>query len=260
MSWNYPVNPQSKEWKNLKSTEEQFEAYNIPSGSIYSFGLAEGSDDWIISIQSGEIVNVKIEENTLFFYPQKLGNTRVIIMDSVQREIFSCKVEVVQGKTEMRIDSLSFNIEITDSSLEDCKETEQIIEQYQIEKYQLNPVYTGDNIGFFEENVFLTKEDILFTSMSIKDIFSKQAINMHDFGKINIMPNGDVYANLNHPLLGNIYANNIHEILHKEVEEGKSWLRVRNQVPCNTCIYQWICPSPSDYEIAIGYPNLCHVK
>ena len=32
MFWNYPVNPQSKEWKNLKSTEEQFEAYNIPYG------------------------------------------------------------------------------------------------------------------------------------------------------------------------------------------------------------------------------------
>ena len=90
--------------------------------------------------------------------------------------------------------------------------------------------------------------------------FARQAMNIYDFGKINIMPNGDAYANLNHPLLGNIYVNNIHEILHKEVEEGKSWFNIRNQPPCNSCIYQWLCPPPSNYEIAIGRPNLCHVK
>lgn len=34
----------------------------------------------------------------------------------------------------------------------------------------------------------------------------------------------------------------------------------RVQNPCNACIYQWLCPSPSNYELAIGKPNLCHVK
>lgn len=43
-------------------------------------------------------------------------------------------------------------------------------------------------------------------------------------------------------------------------EEGKSWFNIRNQPPCNSCIYQWLCPPPSNYEIAIGRPNLCHVK
>ena len=85
-------------------------------------------------------------------------------------------------------------------------------------------------------------------------------MNIYDFGKINIMPNGDVYANVNHPVLGNIYSHSIHEIILKEVEEGQSWLRVRNQAPCNDCVYQWLCPPPSDYEILIGRPNLCHVK
>lgn len=146
------------------------------------------------------------------------------------------------------------------SSEDDVQQSKQLIEQYQIDKYKLKPNYTGNNIRFFEEEVFLSKEDILATSMTIKDFFARQAMNIYDFGKINIMPNGDAYANLNHPLLGNIYADNIHEILHKEVEEGKSWLRVRNQAPCTDCVYQWICPPPSIYEIAIGRPNLCHVK
>lgn len=155
---------------------------------------------------------------------------------------------------------LSFEYVFNVSSIEDYKEVECLVEQFQIEKYRLNPIYTGNNIVFFEKMVFLTKEDILSTSMSIKDFFSNQSINIYDFGKINIMPNGDAYANTNHPALGNIYTNSIYEIVYKEVEEGVSWLRVRNQSPCSDCIYQWLCPPPSNHEIVIGRFNLCHIK
>jgi pseudo-rSAM protein len=74
------------------------------------------------------------------------------------------------------------------------------------------------------------------------------------------MPNGDTYANINYPSLGNIATHSIHEMLYKEMNEGKSWFRIRDQAPCNNCVYQWLCPSPSNYEMAIGRPNLCHVK
>ena len=43
------------------------------------------------------------------------------------------------------------------SSIDDCMQAERLIEQFNIEQYQLKPVYTGDNINFFEENVFLKK-------------------------------------------------------------------------------------------------------
>lgn len=146
------------------------------------------------------------------------------------------------------------------SSEKDHKKVEQIVKQYQVVNYRLNPVYNGNNIHFFEENVFLTKEDILSTPMTIKDIFARQAMNIYDYGKINVLSNGDAYANLNYPVLGNIYRNSIYEIVQKEVNEGKSWFRIRNQEPCNKCAYQWLCPPPSNYEIDIGRPNLCHVK
>lgn len=145
-------------------------------------------------------------------------------------------------------------------SLDDCQQAEELVEQFQIENYRLNPVYTEDNIDFFKQNVFLTKKDILSSSISIKTFFANQSINIHDFGKINIMPNGDAYANLNYPTLGNINMHSIHEIVDKEIKEGISWFRIRNQAPCNECVYQWMCPSPSNYEISIGKPNLCHVK
>jgi pseudo-rSAM protein len=143
--------------------------------------------------------------------------------------------------------------------LNDCQKSEQLIEQFRIERYQINPVFTGDNIHFFEENVFLSKEDILSTHISIKNIFANQSLNIFDFGKINIMPNGDVFSNLNHPSLGNIYKSSLYDLVRKELVEGKSWLRTRNLAPCDKCVYQWLCPSPSDYEIAIGRPNLCKV-
>lgn len=145
-------------------------------------------------------------------------------------------------------------------STNEYEEAEQLIDQFGIHNYRFNPIYTGENIQFFEENVYLTKKDILTTSISMKDIFAHQSMNIYEYGKINILPNGDVYANTNYPSLGNIHTHSILEIIYKEMEEGKSWFRLRDQPPCNTCVYQWLCPSPSNYEIAIGRPNLCHVK
>lgn len=156
--------------------------------------------------------------------------------------------------------SIPFECIFEVTSMDNYSQINKFIEEFGIEKHQLKPVYTGDNIDLFKENVFLTKDDILSTPLSISDFFINQSMNIFDFGKIAIMSNGDIYANVNYPILGNIHTHSIYEIISKELEEGRSWLRIRNQAPCNTCLYQWFCPSPSNYEIAIGRPNLCHVK
>lgn len=156
--------------------------------------------------------------------------------------------------------SIPFECIFEVTSMDNYSQINKFIEEFGIEKHQLKPVYMGDNIDFFKENVFLTKDDILSTPLSISDFFINQSMNIFDFGKIAIMSNGDIYANVNYPILGNIHTHSIYEIISKELEEGRSWLRIRNQAPCNTCLYQWFCPSPSNYEIAIGRPNLCHVK
>lgn len=69
------------------------------------------------------------------------------------------------------------------SSEEDVQQSERLIEQYQIDKYRLKPNYTGNNIRFFENEVFLSKEDILSSPMTMKDFFARQAMNLYDFGK-----------------------------------------------------------------------------
>jgi pseudo-rSAM protein len=73
------------------------------------------------------------------------------------------------------------------------------------------------------------------------------------------MPDGYVYANVNDLHLG-IINDSPYSLVYREFIDGKSWLNIRKQAPCADCIYQWLCPSPSNYETVIGKPNLCHIK
>ncbi len=124
---------------------------------------------------------------------------------------------------------------------------------------QIIPVYNGGNIDFFKHNIFTSQEDLDKIKLTKREIFIHQKLNLTDFGKLTILPDGVVYANVNFEPNGNI-DNSPYSIIYKEMTEGKSWLRIRNQAPCTNCIYQFLCPSPSNYELAIGKPNLCHIK
>ena len=134
-----------------------------------------------------------------------------------------------------------------------------LVSSYQIEEYQLIPLYNGNNLSFFEECIFLDESDITSVSDTIKDIHTKYLINTNDFGKLYITSDGEIYANLNKSPIGTI-NDNIRELIYKEIDLGTSWRRTRDMEPCCNCVYQWLCPSPSNYELAIGKPNLCHVK
>ena len=73
------------------------------------------------------------------------------------------------------------------------------------------------------------------------------------------MPDGLVFANQNFASIGTIDMP-VTELLYKELFHGTSWRRIRDKEPCIECIYQYLCPSPSNYEIAIGQSNLCHME
>lgn len=124
---------------------------------------------------------------------------------------------------------------------------------------QLIPIFNGDNLHFFEDNVFMGQEDIDNVNITKREIFSNQSINNNDFGKLTVLQDGSVYANVNMEKLGTV-KDSPYSIVYKELTEGKSWRRIRDNKPCCECIYQWLCPSPSNYELVIGQPNLCHVK
>lgn len=62
----------------------------------------------------------------------------------------------------------------------------------------------------------------------MKDIFRKHIINKDNFGKLFILSNGDIYANILHKKLGNIKTDSIYQIVKKEIEIGESWFVTKN--------------------------------
>lgn len=136
---------------------------------------------------------------------------------------------------------------------------DKLIKDYHINWYTITPFYDGCNLIFFQNYVYTDSEDLELATPTKQEIYKKQSINLHDFGKLIISSCGKFYSNINYQPLGDIKKTTA-EIIEKEWELGSIWKRVRNQEPCTDCVYQYLCPSPSNYEIVIGKNNLCHIK
>lgn len=121
----------------------------------------------------------------------------------------------------------------------------------------MHPVFNGCNLSFFKKNVFLYTEDIFCKVHSHREIFANQKINTNYFGILNIYPNGDVVANANSQIIGNIEYKSILDLIHSELINNTAWRRLRVNEPCANCLNQFICPSPSSYELMIGKSDLC---
>ncbi len=125
---------------------------------------------------------------------------------------------------------------------------------------QIIPFFLNDNLDFFRDFVYLNNDDILSTPWKKNQIFANQEVNVTDFGKLFIDSTGYIYSNLNFPPAGNL-NDEIKEIIYNQMNGEGSWLRTRSQQkPCNECLYCDICPPLSNYEIAIGKANLCHIN
>ena len=132
-------------------------------------------------------------------------------------------------------------------------------EEYNIENSLIHPVYTGDNLKFFEDHLFVNREDLFYKTFSIREIFRNQKLNANFFGSLYILPDGTAKANMNGSAIGNIKTDTLMNLVFNEMIENTAWRTVRDSQPCNECVYQFICQAPSNYETAIGKPNLCHV-
>lgn len=143
---------------------------------------------------------------------------------------------------------------------EQYEEVENVIDKFGIEKYHIQPLFTGNNLIFFQENIFINKEDLFTKTLSMREIFRNQKLNSNFFGSLFILPDGAVKANINATTIGNVKTDPLLNLIFREMIDNTAWRVVRNSQPCNGCLYQYICPAPSNYEIVIGQPNLCHVE
>lgn len=140
------------------------------------------------------------------------------------------------------------------------RDTINLIENLKITSFYIEPIYTGSNMNFFLENVFLEQKDIFSSVISMREIFRNQKLNANNFGAITIFSDGSVKANINTQTIGNICQDSILELVYREMTHNSAWRIIRNKGVCSNCLYRFLCPPPSNYETVIGKPNLCHIN
>ena len=85
-------------------------------------------------------------------------------------------------------------------------------------------------------------------------------MNPLNFGKLFILNNGDIYANLNSTKIGIHGKDSISKVLYRELNKKNSWLQTRKNVePCTNCVFDVLCPPISNYEYVLRKNNLCHI-
>lgn len=124
-----------------------------------------------------------------------------------------------------------------------------------IENYNIIPV-ADNNPEFFREHVFLNKEDLKENALSRREIFAHQTLNTNHFGTLYVMPGGEVFSDLHAVPLGTT-EDSIYDIIIRELKQNHSWRHIRNAEKCQSCLYQWICPSPTAYEKVMKTGCIC---
>jgi pseudo-rSAM protein len=190
-------------------------------------------------------------ENILDFFANQF--IEIVFDEEIETDYFA------RNDNLIRRENLKFSFLV--SSEEEYNNINSIIEEYDLRNTSVLPFYNGSNIDFFSENIYLNEADILsYDDDKQRYIFSHQKLNTNHFGTLYVLPSGDVRASFFTERLCNLAKDQLSDIVRKELFENSSWRKIRDQQPCCDCLYQYLCPSPSNYELAIGKPNLCKVK
>ena len=146
-------------------------------------------------------------------------------------------------------------------SEEDTGRAEEFISATGLSSYAYKPFFNGKNRSFFEHNVFMDMEDIFKARPTQREIYANMILNRLQFGRLTVLSNRKVYANLNAPSLGTLDEEDIYQVLYREMDRGKSWLQTRGKVePCRRCILNALCPPLGNYEKVLRRNDLCRVS
>lgn len=242
---------------DLKGTALQ--KINIIGGNIFNYSEMEELNnllrDWSkyveYSIHYKNIIGNTDKINLL----NRGSSLNLLVDNEIDIEILSEVKELIDGKNI----KTKFSFAVGKNA--DFNIIEKIISKLKINDYIIYPYYNKSNISLFLNNVFINKQDIFEAQPSQNDIFTRQTLNPLSFGQLYVTCNGNIYSNLNNPMLGNINNISIYDSVYKEMDTGKSWWKLRTNIqPCRNCLYNLLCPPISNYEYTIGKYNLCNVK
>ena len=250
----------SKIKKLLEETSSCSVAYiNIMGGNIFVYSeFAQLAA--IINRLSPKIfyfsnyLNLNHEIRNLKFINPRTSSLKVLVPFPFNEEKLKTTLEIVKNS------KLNSRFVFIVQSEEEFEKSSAVITSLGIDNSDFQPLYNGENLNFFMEGVFATKEEILGAKSKMNDIYTNSVLNSQNFGRLTILSNGHIHANVNAPRLGILGKDSIYDVLYKEMYHGKSWRRIRKNVePCKHCTFQALCPPLSNYTYAIGRNNLCHV-
>jgi pseudo-rSAM protein len=156
---------------------------------------------------------------------------------------------------------LSMDVSYLLTSESDFSAAEELNRDLSIINAEYHPLYTGNNLAMFEENVFYTKEELKQAKPDFREICSRGFINPLNFGKLSIKADGRIYSDINRNSLGKLGKTVFYEVIKKELRHHRYWKLIRkNVLPCKNCTYEMICPPISNYNTVIGRNNLCWVQ
>lgn len=223
---------------------------NITGGNIYRYDNLE-----LFDISNGD------SEKVFNFYIHYLNYQENAYIDNqnihliINTPVSMDKLREVYFLTREK--EVKYHLIVEDE--EQYNELERAMKELEIEDFEVHSYYNGQNIQFFEENVYLAKEDIFATIISMREIFRNQKLNANFFGSLYILPNGEFKANLNKRTIGYLGKDKIVDVINNEMIQNTAWRHVRSSEPCKNCVYQYLCPPLSNYEKVINRQNLCHV-
>lgn len=231
---------------------------NILGGNIFKYSKFRELTGIINHLPTQKVyythyLNVSDASSNLKLLNPRSSSLKILVPFPLDEENFKTAVDTFKN-TKVK-SKFIFVIQ----SAEEFEKAEALISSFQIHDYEFQPFFNGQNLDFFMEGVFTNKEEILEAKPKMKDIYANSVVNSLNFGRLTILSNGHIHANVNAPRLGILGKDSIYDVLYKEMYHGKSWRRIRKHVePCKHCTFQALCPPLSNYTYALGKNNLCH--
>jgi len=184
----------------------------------------------------------------------KDNNNKIIItvFEDYKKEKIECLINIAE-KNDIPI---HFRFAVSKES--QLNNFSQLIDELTIDNYNFIP-YITNNIDFFLKNVYLSFEEVLKTNNNLIEIHEKEYINPLSYGKLLLLPDNLIYANIHNK---NVSDNNknasIKEAIYKAIISNSDWRLTRNKVDsCKDCVAKFLCTPISNYEFYTKQYKTC---
>lgn len=129
-----------------------------------------------------------------------------------------------------------------------------------IKNFSFEPDIENCKFNFLKKFIFLNKTEILKINLNKKNYDANKILNKNLFGKLIIRDNKIYNAEINGDYITTLNLSlDLKQILYKSMIATDIWFLTREKVkPCKNCIFKFLCPPISKYELTLNKFNFCN--